>query len=58
MEEEPDRECGLRRERPGHDLSEREREVVRLFVEDSPALDEVSAHVSDERGRAAEADRA
>ena len=48
----------LRRQRPGHDLGERQTQLVLLVVDPAVALDEVALHVADERDGSAEADRA
>ena len=43
---------------PGHDLGERQAELVLLVVDPAAALDQVALHVADERDRSAEADGA
>ena len=51
-----DRHRRLRRQGAGHDLRERDRQVVGGLVDHLAILDEVAPHVSDERRRAAETD--
>ena len=52
-----DRHRRLRGERTGHDLRERDRQVVGGLVDELSILDEIAPHVADERRGAAEADR-
>ena len=49
---------GLRGERPRHDLRQSDRQVVRGLVNELARVDQVVAHVPNERGRSTEPDRA
>jgi hypothetical protein len=43
-------------ERPRHDLSERERQLVGILGDPAPLLYEISVHETDQRRRAAKTD--